>query len=369
MVLVFWQGIISIHQQSFLEALAKQPSVSKVLLVVEEEITPYRRNMGWDVPEVAGVEIVRSPSAAEIGQIVNAYIDAVHIMGGIRVGRMMKAAFDVCIKHKCKVGIMTEPYNKASLKGRLRAIKYQYYRLRYFRHIQFVLAIGKQGVAQYAGLGFDAQFIFPWAYFMSLGKEFKRGYDNPAIKRIIYGGRLEAPKGIYRFAAELMNAGSGNFVLDIYGTGEDEGKLKGLATANNRQGAINFFPFLKYEDLLKKYAEYDWVVLPSTQKDGWGAIISEGLLNGLKAICSSICGVSWVIKEGYNGVTFDWAEEGSCKAAINKMLHEHTFAAPESISLWANKAISGNAGAVYFLQILDCVYHKKEKPGIPWIIN
>ena len=37
MKLVFWQGIISIHQQSFLEAVATQTGVDEVLLVVEQE--------------------------------------------------------------------------------------------------------------------------------------------------------------------------------------------------------------------------------------------------------------------------------------------------------------------------------------------
>ena len=41
--------------------------------------------------------------------------------------------------------------------------------------------------------------------------------------------------------------------------------------------------------------------------------------------------MSWVIKDGFNGVVFDWAEEGSCKSAIGKMLTEDTYAGRDQI--------------------------------------
>lgn len=367
MTFVFWQGIISIHQKTFLEALAQQPLVDKVVLVVEEAITPYRKNMGWEVPDIAGVEIVRAPDTYEIQRIVRLNKHAVHTMGGIRVGRMMTIAFDACVQHKCHMGIMTEPYNSAGLKGRLRTFKYKYYGKKYFKYIQFVLAIGRQGVAQYEELGFAADRIFPWAYFVSLGATGKRvAAKNPNVRRIIYAGRLEEAKGITRFVRELAAGGEKNFILDIYGTGADTDLLKEFVTQNGLELRVNFYPFLRYDALVLKYAEYDWVVLPSSGKDGWGVIISEGLLNGLKAICSDICGVSRVIKDGFNGLVFNWNDAGSCQAAINRMLSEDSFADVPTITDWARQTISGEAGAAYFVDIIGCVYESQLKPELPW---
>ncbi len=366
MVFIFWQGIISIHQKAFLEALALLPDC-RVVLVVEEDITPYRKNMGWEVPVIEHVEIIRSPDKNAITTMVKEHKDAVHVMGGIKVGRMISAAFDECINQKCRIGIMTEPYNPANITGWLRGIKYKYYKLRYSKHIQFVLAIGKKGVAQYEQLGFNKDYIFPWAYFISLIPAPEKTKNDKELRRIIYAGRLEPGKGIYRFAEQLINSGKSNFTLDLYGTGPDEKQIKQLAIKNHVENKITIHPFLNHEELLERYAHYDWVVLPSTQKDGWGVIISEGLLNGLKAICSNICGVSWVIKDGVNGVTFDWANEDSCRTAIGKMLQQDSYASHTQIIDWANKALSGAGGASYFLKIMDCVYNKKEKPGIPWV--
>jgi glycosyltransferase involved in cell wall biosynthesis len=368
MVFVFWQGIISIHQKSFLEALALQPGVSGVLLVVEEEITPYRKNMGWEAPVIEHVTIIKSPAREEIIDIVKKYKEAVHVTGGLRVGAMMATAMDACIKYKCRLGIMTEPYNNAGLKGQLRTLKYNYYKIRYFKYLQFALAIGRQGVAQYKALGFEARHLFPWAYFISLNKDERKPGTDKAIRRIIYAGRLEEGKGIYRFVAELIKSGRKNYVMDLFGSGEDEAKLKSLVAEHGLTTAISFYPFLKYDELLAKYPTYDWVALPSTQKDGWGVIVSEGLLNGLKAICSGICGVSWAIKDGYNGMVFDWAKEGSCATAIATMLDDDSFALPAEISERAEKTISGEAGVWYFLRIMDCVYEQGERPAIPWVL-
>jgi len=356
---------MSIHQKTFLEAVAAQAAVAKVLLVVEHDITDYRKNMGWDAPVFTNVEVVTGPSKQQIKDIVHANKEAVHIMGGIRVGSMLAVAFDRCVKESCKLGIMTEPYNDAGYKGRLRKLKYRYYKMRYFKHVQFVLAIGRQGVKQYAGLGFDTRRIFPWAYFITVPVSERTNGVN-GIKRIIYAGRLEAAKGILRFTEELVKTGSVKYTLDIYGAGADEENLKQLISANKLQDRIHIHPFLKYDELVKEYRKYDWVVLPSAAKDGWGVIVSEGLLNGLKGICSNICGVSWVIKDRVNGVVFDWWKEESCGNAINSMLNEDTFADAGTISQWAQKSISAEAGAAYFMQVMDCVYEDKKKPAIPW---
>jgi glycosyltransferase involved in cell wall biosynthesis len=365
MTFVFWQGIISIHQKSFLEAVAANATVSKVLLVVEQDISQYRKSMGWEVPEFTGVTVVVAPTMQQVDELVNSHKEAVHVIGGIRVGVMLSAAFDACIRLKCRVGVMTEPYNDAGIKGMLRTLKYKYYKMRYFRHIQFVLAIGRPGEQQYTNLGYDATRLFPWAYFITIPVAERTEQPTDKI-RIIYAGRLEPAKGIRRFLNSILVWGKDAFTFDIYGTGEDEEQMKQGVAAAGMTAIVRFHPFLKHDDLLKLYGQYDWVVLPSVGKDGWGVIVSEGLLNGLKAICSNICGVHRVISYGKNGVVFDWNEAGSCKQALAVMMTDKGFATPAEIKNWAQKGISAEAGAAYFLQIIDNTYNNKPRPGIPW---
>jgi len=366
MVLVFWQGIISIHQKSFLEALTKQSSVSKVILVVEQEISPYRKNMGWEVPIINGVEIIISPSKDRICQIFQEYSDAVHVMGGVRIGKMMTLAYNECVKQKGRMGSLSESYDKSGLKGKLRQLKYLYYRLRYYRHVDFFLAVGKEGVKTYSAWGFDIGKVFPWAYFVSVNLPDVKETQEDGSQKIIYAGRLERGKGIMPFVNQIATISSHKYTLDIYGSGPEEEELKKFVTDKKLDHKIRFYPFLNYNDLIAKYCYYDWVALPSTRKDGWGVIISEGLLNGLKGICSDICGVSWAIKNNFNGVVFDWNKEHSCKDAINEIFDNANFANKVTIKKWANNAISAEAGAAYYLKIIDCVYNGKSKPEIPW---
>lgn len=366
MEFVFWQNIISIHQKDFLEALARQPSVEKVTLVVDHDITIYRKNMGWEVPEIVGVTVVISPDYKDVPTIVLSNRNAVHVVGGIRIGRMNTIAFEECVKNNCRLGVMTEPYNSTGIKGKLRAAKYFWYKLRYFRYVQFVLAIGRQAERQYRALGYNKERLFPWAYFINLEAGERKDISPGSNKRIIYAGRLEEGKGIYNFIEELANTEHKNYRFDIYGTGPDEERIKQLVREKGMAEQIHFHAFLAYKDLLKRYAAYDWVALPSMYKEGWGVIVSEGLLNGLKAICSDICGVSWAIKNGFNGVVFSWTIPGSCKAAIEGMFSGNKFADVVTIKEWAVRSITGEAGAEYFMKIMDCVYGKKERPGVPW---
>ncbi len=366
MVFVFWQNIISIHQKSFLEALALQPGVDKVLLAVEHELTPVRKSMGWDAPELEGVEVVISPDKTKIEQIVKLYAGAVHVMGGIRIGSMITAAFDQCVRYKCRIGIMSEQYNDAGYKGLLRGMKYRYFRLKYARHISFILAIGKRGADHYRAMGYRPRIVFPWAYFITVQKTVAVPASLP-VTRMMYAGRLEEAKGIFRFVSELCASGNRNFQLGIFGSGPDETKIKAVLAENGLSENVTFTSFIKYAELLEQYKHYDWVVLPSTQKDGWGVVVSEGLLNGLKAICSNKCGVSWVIKDGFNGIAFDWAENGGCSRAISRMLRGDKFASQQQISSWAEETISGKAGAAYFMQVISSVFSNAEPPVAPWL--
>ncbi len=369
MVLIVWQGIISIHQKTFLEALVKQPGVSKVMMVVEQEISPYRKNMGWEVPVIENVEVIVAPSEERIKNIFADYKDAIHLLGGIRVGKMMTMAFDAGAAAGARMGSLSEPYNKDGWKGMLRTLKYKCQSLRYYKHMSFFLAVGKEGVATYTGLGFDGRFVFPWAYFINVPEMQRPANAHPQKKRIIFGGRLEPGKGIYRFVTELAQFDTTKYTLDIYGSGPDEEKLKQLVTEKGLEDTISFKPFMPYNDMVKQYCNYDWVVLPSTAKDGWGVVVSEGMLNGLKAICSSICGVSWAIKDGYNGVVIDWNDATSCKSAITRMLSNEEFADSSTISNWAKQGVSADAGAAYYLKIIDATFNGKQKPDTPWVEN
>lgn len=364
---LFWQNMISIHQKDFLEALAAQLGVGKVVLIVQQDISAERKKMGWDVPQLKGIQVAVAPTNDQIDDLIAGNEGGVHVFSGFNVGPVNTYAMRQCISSKRKIAIMSEPYNFAGNKGRIKKIKFQLDALRYKKHISFILAIGDEGVAQFTAAGFGVDKVFPWGYFINMPAQYQVKKETASKCKIMYAGRLEEAKGIFRFATALLGHNA-DYELHLFGEGADKEKIQEAYKAANASEKLKFTPFLKYEDLLQKYKEYDWLVLPSTQKDGWGAVVSEGLLNGLKVICSSRCGAGTVIREGWNGVRFNWEIAGDCDKAIEQMLQNKSFAEPQQLISWASKALVGDAGASYFINISNYRSGQRAKPQAPWLI-
>jgi len=363
---LFWQNMISIHQKDFLEALVAQQGVDTIILVVQQDISPERKKMGWDVPQLKGIEVVVAPTNAQIDELIAKHTQGVHVFSGFNVGPVNTYAMKQCINAKRKIAIMSEPYNFAGSKGRIKKIKFKLDALRYKKHLSFILAIGDEGVKQFTAAGFGTDRVFPWAYFINMPPQYQVKRQTTSKCKIMYAGRLEEAKGIYRFATTLLTHND-DYELHLFGEGPDKEKIEQAYAAANAADKLKFTPFLKYEDLLLQYGAYDWLVLPSTQKDGWGAVVSEGLLNGLKVICSTRCGAGTVIKEGWNGVRFNWDIPGNCDKAIEQMLQKKSFAEPQQLIGWASKALVGDAGASYFISISKYSSGQGARPQAPWL--
>ena len=68
--------------------------------------------------------------------------------------------------------------------------------------------------------------------------------------------------------------------LDIYGTGPEEGRLKKLASKYG--DVIEFHPPVPISDVRRLMREHDLYVLSSNSYEGWGAVVSEALEEGMK---------------------------------------------------------------------------------------
>ena len=81
--------------------------------------------------------------------------------------------------------------------------------------------------------------------------------------------------------------------LDIYGTGPEESKLKRLAA--KYVNIINFYPPVPIDDVRKLMREHDIYVLASNAYEGWGAVVSEALEEGMKVVGTFEAGSSATI--------------------------------------------------------------------------
>lgn len=124
--------------------------------------------------------------------------------------------------------------------------------------------------------------------------------NSPTIK-VLWVGRflkLKRVDTIIRAVGELSKSQSpsnSNFQLqlDIYGTGPEEKRLKKLASKYG--DVIKFYPPVPITDVRRLMREHDVYVLSSNAYEGWGAVVSEALEEGMKVIGAYEAGSSATI--------------------------------------------------------------------------
>ena len=81
--------------------------------------------------------------------------------------------------------------------------------------------------------------------------------------------------------------------LDIYGNGPEEIKLKKMVHGYEEQ--IKFYPPVTIAEVRKLMQEHDVLVLTSNGYEGWGAVVSEALEEGMKVVGTYEAGSSATI--------------------------------------------------------------------------
>lgn len=101
--------------------------------------------------------------------------------------------------------------------------------------------------------------------------------------KVLWVGRLLVLKRVDTIIKAVGEcAKSKKITLDIYGIGPEEAKLKKLAAKYG--DAIKFYPPVPINEVRKLMREHDVYVLSSNGYEGWGAVVSEALEEGMAVI-------------------------------------------------------------------------------------
>ena len=121
--------------------------------------------------------------------------------------------------------------------------------------------------------------------------------SNLKTLRVLWVGRLlkwKCVDTIIRAAGELSNSNFNlQISLDIYGTGPEENRLKNLAAKYG--DVVNLHPPVPIAEVRKLMREHDVYVMASNAYEGWGAVVSEALEEGMKVIGTYEAGASGTI--------------------------------------------------------------------------
>ncbi|MBI5100210.1 MAG: glycosyltransferase family 4 protein [Nitrospirae bacterium] len=368
MNLVFWQNMLSMHQSAYIRALAGMGH--SVTVVAEREVVLALRALGWSAPDFGAVRVLLSPDEKTVSDLVcDGEKDTVHVIGGLRGYSLGKRAFHACKINRARMGLLSEGADPRGVRGSARRVLYNLDRIRYDRNVDFVLAMGRNGVRWFRECGWPQGRIFTSAYITELPRMENsdccgRGSDNRF--EIIFVGQLISRKGVDILLRALGRLDNKNWRLTVVGDGPQRSEYESIAQRIGVANSTQFLGALPNRQTLALIAGSDLLVLPS-RFDGWGAVINEALMRGVPAICSDYCGASDLLMERWRGGVFPSEDPDTLGDALCRQLDGGRKTPEQSIRIrsWA-ECIEGPKAAAYFIGVLEHVYRGAVRPVPPW---
>lgn len=161
-----------------------------------------------------------------------------------------------------------------------------------------------------AGLDVSQSIVVPSGVPDAWIAERPAGLDADETLRIVFAGRLEAPKGPQVLLAaldQLVNThGQTAVSLDLIGRGEPEfvAGLQQFIADRGLAGHVSFVDFMPREDLVRRLRSYHVLAFPTLQWEGLPMMVVEGMSQGLVIVASDIGGPRDVVVHERNGLLF-----------------------------------------------------------------
>lgn len=328
--------------------------------VANESVSAERSKQGWDIPELgnASVHLLEKSSAEHLSLLASLPTDAIHICQGIRSNGYVSKVQRWLGKNGRKYFVIMETVDDAGPLGILKRIAYAAH-FKFSIGLEGVLAIGRNTFGWISKLGVPKNKIFEFAYFLPIvngrikSENISRTVSEGSKIKFIFIGQLIKRKRLDLLLNSMVSLPKESYTLEVIGSGPLEESLK-LQAERLDLGEINWRGVIPIGDIPNILSDVDCLVLPS-RHDGWGAVVSEALLSGVRVICSDTCGSSGVALASGVGQVFLSGSQLDLQHALQAMLQDGKVGNHERISTqkWAESTISSVAGAGYLNDILS----------------
>ncbi len=370
MRLVFWQNMLSFHQETHLMALAEQYGC-EVVWVVQQEVEADRTLLAHDPNATSSLSIVVAPSAAKIDELLDEKsTESVHIFAGLRGFPLVAKVVKLAHKRKLHCAILQERRPVGGFKGFVRNSLFWVDRVRYEKSIRCVLVMGytgtKGGAKYFESVGYPKEKLYPYGYFSKRPE----AHPIPAAEgpfKIIFVGSYISRKGVDTAIKALSDLKDLDWTFEIIGDGELRNEWVNLAVELGVSDQLTFPGFMPNAEAMARVAESDLLILPS-RFDGWGFVVNEALMRGVPAICSDLCGVSDLLQEAWRGVVFPAEDIAVLRLFLRETIErgKPSAEARQRIWQWSNK-IDGRHTAGYLLQAIKHSLGQAERPNPDWL--
>ena len=372
--IVFWQNIISPHQLPFIREVQKASGNRDVKFVTSQAQREDLTSHGWIKPETGAVEIFVAPQAGVVEQLLSIEPQrTVHLLGGFRLRPYSSFLFSARRRFKIPLGIICEGADGMGKKGLIRRFIYSWAQIRYRRLVDFILAMGDNGVSWYRQAGWPHNRLFQFAYVTDPpaiqtfpSKNGVKG--DPKQVQLLYVGQLIHRKGLdilLQALAKLRHRQ--DWRLTLVGVGASKEQLEAFVDASGMSSRISFVGMVPNHGVHAIMRDSDLLILPS-RFDGWGAVVNEALMCGTPVLCSGQCGAKDLLEDASRGEAIiggisEWAN------ALYRRIERGKISPQERtrIQSWC-KNIEGESVARYFISVLNNVYGDSARPTPPWKI-
>lgn len=362
----FWQRIISPHMAGLAAALAA--SGREVVYVAERSMSSDRQAQGWTPPDLGQAHLRLAPDVATIAALVSeAPKRSIHICQGFRGNGNINIARAMIARRKLRQWVVMETVDERNFVSMIaKRFVYRLHILRWRNRIEGVLGTGHATPDWLVARGMPADHVYPFAYFLP---------DQPApapkqqeydFLKILYVGQLIERKRVDLLLDAIAQLPYGAVELTVVGSGPLEESLRRHAE-DKVPSPVRWVGSRPITEIPALMAKADCLVLPS-RHDGWGAVISEALMAGTRAICSDRCGAAGVVEASGQGGVFRSGDAAELTPLLQNEIEQgpQTLEQRSALAGWA-ACLGASAGAHYLAQILDHQPLPRARALPPWL--
>lgn len=137
---------------------------------------------------------------------------------------------------------------------------------------------------------------------------------NTIKKKLLFVGRIEHQKGLHLLCKAMHLIDTKDLTVDVFGNIVDENYYKRCRNIYN----FNYQGSIPHSQLLEKFHDYDFLVLPSIFTEMFSLVLNEAFYERLPVIVSTAKGNKDVVEDGVNGFLFEYDDAGSLAKTIDK---------------------------------------------------
>ena len=305
----FWQRMVTPHMAYLAEALSRHGH--QVTYIAEVSLAEDRADLGWQLPDLEGVELHYATNTKEAkAMVAGAAPETVHLTQGLRSNGNVASAQNIIRSSGQRHFVLMETVCERGILGFVKPVLYQLLLRRWGHDLEGILAIGVETPRWLGRIAPKHLKIFPFAYFLDEKDDLPPNTDASRFRFIFVGALIHRKRVDFLFHM-LAVLSDNDFELEVVGDGPLRANLEVLA-GQILPGRVSFSGVLPISDIPRHMASADCLVLPSSH-DGWGAVVSEALMAGTPVICSAACGSRNVVHASGVGGVFDTFDKISLK--------------------------------------------------------